>query len=163
MSKQVEVNDPATTTLNGKGTLAPTRAGSGPKTRPLHFALWVPIVNNPTAASSKLKTGIPLVRLSGPFQFQGEQLVTPARSGQQVHLEGTGRLNGRQGYRFLIEASHDRVRVRVAHTDASGAEVVDYDNLAPAIAAAATLRASAGESKVADATKIADGWVRVSH
>jgi hypothetical protein len=157
ISKQVNVNDPATMTLNGKGTLAPMRAGAGPNARPLHFALWVPLANNPAATSSLSKAGTAFVRLSGPFQFRGEQLGMPARSGQQVRVEGTGRLNGRPGYRFLIEASRDRVRVRVAHTDAGGAEVVDYDNLAPATAA--TLRAAG----TADATRVADGWVRLSN
>jgi hypothetical protein len=161
MSKQVNVNDPATTTLNGKGTLAPTAAGGGPRTRPLHFALWVPLVNNPAAASSGSKAGTPMVRLSGPFQFRGEQLGAPARSGQQVRLEGTGRLNGRPGYRFLIEASRDRVRVHVAHTDGNGAEVVDYDNLAPAIAV--TQGAAGRAAGTADATRVADGWVKLSN
>jgi hypothetical protein len=100
-----------------------------------------------------------MVRLSGPFQFRGEQLGALARSGQQVRLEGTGRLNGRPGYRFLIEASRDRVRVHVAHTDGNGAEVVDYDNLAPATATA-VMRGAAG---AADATRVADGWVKLSN
>jgi hypothetical protein len=156
MSKQVNVNDPATATLNGKGTLAPTRAAAGQASRPLHFALWVPLAGNPAATSGGSRAGTPLVRLSGPFQFSGEQLGAPARSGQQVRLEGTGRLNGRPGYRFLIEASRDRVRVRVAHTDASGAEVADYDNLAPATAA--TMRAAG----TADGTRVANGWVKLS-
>jgi hypothetical protein len=156
MSRQVSVNDAATATLNGKGTLAPARAGAGPAARPLHFALWVPLTDNPAAASSGSKAGTPLVRLSGPFQFRGEQLGTQVRTGQQVRLEGTGRLNGRPGYRFLMEASRDRVRVRVAHTDASGAEVVDYDNLAPATAAALRVAGTA------DGTRVADGWVRLS-
>jgi uncharacterized membrane protein len=156
MSRQVSVNDAATATLNGKGTLAPTRAGAGPAARPLHFALWVPLAENPATASSGSKAGTPLVRLSGPFQFRGEQLGTPVRTGQQVRLEGTGRLNGRPGYRLLMEASRDRVRVRVAHNDANGAEVVDYDNLAPATAAALRVAGTA------DGTRVADGWVKLS-
>ena len=54
-----------------------------------------------------------------------------------MRLDGTGRFNGRTGYRFNVDAtpgsgqpgSADRLRLRISHTDAAtSAEVIDYDN-----------------------------------
>jgi len=166
VASQINVNYPATATLNGKGTLAPMRSGGGSSALPLHFTLWAPLGNDSATTSSGFKAGTPLVRLSGPIQLLGEQFGTPTRSGQQVRLEGTGRLNGRPGYRFLIEAvdgsrqqpaTGDRLRVRVAHTDGNGIEVVDYDNLAP------TTTAAAGVAGKADRTRVANGRVKLSN
>jgi hypothetical protein len=59
---------------------------------------------------------------------------TATRDGAQVRLEGTGRYNGRAGHRFVIDAvdgggkAAGRLRVRISHRDAAGAEVLDYDS-----------------------------------
>jgi hypothetical protein len=71
-------------------------------------------------------------------------------------VEGTGRLNGRPGYRFLMEAEDGetaRLRVRISHVDtASGAELPDYDNGAPDQGRAAT---------GIDRTVVPQGWLKV--
>ena len=52
----------------------------------------------------------------------------------RARYEGSGKLNGKPGYRFVLGAQHGgegpgRVHVRITHADpASGAELVDYDN-----------------------------------
>jgi hypothetical protein len=162
VSRTFVVNGPGQATISGQGTLARGLDGVGPKALPLHFALWAPVGNNPTATSNGSEAGSPFVGLYGPFQFRSDRVGTPARSGQLVRLEGTGRLNGRPGYRFLIEAidgdrqqpaSGDHMRVRVTHTDVSGTEVVDYDNGAPA---KATASPAAGTP---DRTMVVDGGV----
>lgn len=73
-------------------------------------------------------------------------LTAAMTSGRRAQLQGTGRLNGRAGYRFVLGADdghgrhgagQDRPGLRVTHTDAeSGAKVVDYDNRAPVTARA---------------------------
>jgi hypothetical protein len=87
-----------------------------------------------------------VVRFSGPFQFDGAALTDVSSTEGQARVEGTGRLNGRDGYRFVLEAvdggagpgAADRLWVRVTHVDpATGAELVDYDNGAPGAAAGA--------------------------
>ncbi|USX26511.1 hypothetical protein NHH73_28825 [Oxalobacteraceae bacterium OTU3CINTB1] len=138
------VVSPTLAALSGEGALAADAAGvagaaaagsgSGQRNAPLRFALWVPLGDAPAAA------GRPVVRLSGPFQFDGESVTHASATGEQARVEGTGRLNGRAGYRFVLEAvdgaaGQDRLRVRVTHADAAGAEVVDYDNGAPGAAA----------------------------
>ena len=135
--------------LSGQGTLAVGAPATGPGHRhvPLRFALWAPL-------SGAAAAGKPVVRFSGPFQFQGEAvtLATATETETEARVEGTGRLNGRDGYRFVLEAvdggagnAADRLRVRVTHVDpASGAEVVDYDNGTPG-AAAGTDRAAVAQ------------------
>ena len=118
--------------LTGQGTLGgAAEAGPGGRSTALRFALWAPLGEAAAAA------GKPVVRFSGPFQFQGETVTLATSTGAQARVEGTGRLNGRDGYRFVLEAVDggaenapaDRLRLRVTHADAAtGAEVVDYDN-----------------------------------
>lgn len=162
--RYVVVNDPSAPTVSGQGTLAHAPDGKS-RALPLRFALWAPVGRNPAAAASGSEAGAPYFGLSGPIQFRSEQVGTPAVSGQGVRLEGTGRLNGRPGYRFLVEAvdgdrqqpaGGDRMRVRVIHTGSAGAEVVDYDNGAPAKAAAL---ATATVGAAVDRTLVAEGGV----
>lgn len=124
------VEDPAAPSVSGQGMLSneglrSTRRQNNP---PLRFTVWAPIGERPAGNSAVL--------LSGPFHFRSEQVNAAAATGRQARLEGTGRLNGRPGYRFQIQAqddgSADRLSVRIVHTDpATSAEVVDYDNSAP--------------------------------
>jgi hypothetical protein len=152
VEKDVVVAAPALAALSGEGVLpraaAPaTRAGNN---APLRFALWAPL-----AGASAAGGGAPTVRFSGPFQFRSDRLTVAAAGADRARVEGTGRLNGRAGYRFVLDAvdggaarwaGADRLRVRITHADpAGGADVVDYDNGAPA--------ASTG----ADRTAVADG------
>jgi uncharacterized membrane protein len=160
--RYVSVNDPTAPTVSGQGTLARAPEGKS-RALPVRFALWAPVGKNPAAAASGAEAGAPCFRLSGAIQFRSGQVGMPAVSGQQVRLEGNGRLNGRPGYRFLVEAADsgrqaggDRMRVRVTHTDNAGVEVVDYDNGAP-VKAAALAKVSAVAA--ADSTLVVDGGV----
>lgn len=139
--RQVLVNEPGTATISGQGTVAAVAGGAGARTGPLRFALWTPLGFHAGKAGGRHGAGVAFVSLSGPFQFRSEQIESASRSGELVRLEGTGRYNGRPGYRFLLEATDgdegkgsgkDTLRVRLWHKSASGAEVVDYDNLASA-------------------------------
>ena len=126
VQRDIVVEAPAFASLSGKGTL-----GNGV---PLRFALWAPLGNSASGGSAS-------VILSGPFHFRSDQVSTATAAGQQARVEGTGQLNGRRGYRFLLEAwdggaksgaSPDRLRVRVTHADAAtGAQVADFDNGTP--------------------------------
>jgi hypothetical protein len=126
MQRDIVVDAPALASLSGKGVLG---KHSG---RPLHFALWTPLAG---------AAGNPVLMFSGPFHFRSIKVTAAAAAGQQARIEGTGWLNGRAGYRFLLEAwagaGQQRMRMRVTHTDTlTGAEVVDHDNGAPATARA---------------------------
>lgn len=123
------VSEPGAGTISGEGTLAGGLAAGAPT---LHFGLFAPIGAG---------TGQPFLALDGSIHFRTDQVGAAAASGQLVRLEGSGRLDGRPGYRFLVEAidgdraqpaGADRMRVRITHTDTSGADVVDYDNGMPA-------------------------------
>ncbi|MBP1202866.1 hypothetical protein JOD97_000880 [Duganella sp. 1411] len=145
--------------LAGKGSLpGGASLGRGHRDLPLAFALWAPLGSGAAA-------GEPVVSLSGPFQFRSDQMTTTA-SGHRARVEGTGRLNGRDGYRFVVEASGgegagatgagpDRLRVRVTHVDAvTGAEALDYDNGA---------RAGGNAVAAPDRTAVAAGGLTLRH
>lgn len=127
--REVMVVAPGLASLSGAGTLAGAAAVPGRHNAPLRFALWTPLGEASAA-------GAPVVRFVGPFQFLSEAVTHATSTGMQARVEGTGRFNGRTGYRFVIEAvaggateGADRLRVRVTHADAAtGAQVVDYDN-----------------------------------
>jgi hypothetical protein len=129
--RDVVVNAPGVGALSGLGTLE-QGAGAAAKGQSLRFALWAPVGGAATksaAASAASGAGRPHFSLSGPFHFRSEQVGVPVVSGQSARLEGTGRFNGRPGYRFFIETQgSDRMRVRIIHTDPSGKDMVDYDN-----------------------------------
>jgi probable HAF family extracellular repeat protein len=160
--KQTYADDPSTLTLNGKGMLSYARSGRA--TRPLYFALWVPLGGTAPSASAGAKPRGPFIRLDGPFHFESEQVAAPTRDGQLVQVEGTGRLNGRPGYRFLVEALDDEgrqaagatMRVRLTHADSSGNESVVYDTRA------ATALRAAGVADISGHTKVANGWLKLS-
>jgi len=147
-SRNYLVVPPALDGLSGEGALGAVGAAAvaGSMNAPLRFALSVPLgaARGGTAAEASAAaaaTGKPVVRFSGPFQFHGEAVTHATSTGAQARVEGSGRLNGRDGYRFVLEAvdggigqgaGTDSLRVRVTHGDAStGAEVVDYDNGGP--------------------------------
>jgi hypothetical protein len=147
MQKDVLVEAPGVASVSGRGTLPGNTKLSGRLSDglPLRFALWMPLAG---ATADKPAAGTPLALFSGPFQFRSDQ-IKGAAAGQQVRLEGTGRLNGRGGYRFALDASDgganqgaDRIRVRITHPDAAGGDVVDYDNGAPS-----RLQAAAGPDR----------------
>jgi hypothetical protein len=159
--KQTYVDDPASLTLNGRGTLAAGRAGDA---RPVHFAFWVPLKANAASVASGIKAATPFLRLGGALRFDSEQVDSANSNGHVYSVAGNGRLNGRPGYRFRLEAADDavqsdggaRIRLRVLHTAPGGNDVVDYDSL---------LRAPAntvGATGTGALSKAASGWVTLS-
>lgn len=170
--RTVTVNTPGVPTLGGQGRLA---RGADPKVPPLQFALWTPLgagagaVAGTAQAASAPGSGKPFVGLDGPFRFRAEQ-VAASRSGAQVHLKGSGRLDGRPGYRFVIDAvdggrataaGNDRLRVRISHADAAGNDIVDYDNGVPAQGAPAQGAAVRDGPPARDGTAVAHGYLTV--
>jgi hypothetical protein len=142
--RQVLVNAPGLAAIAGRGKLPGTHAG---RALPLQFTLWAPTGQT----QGKVQAAKAIVALQGPFAFRSDN-VSAARNGTQVKLEGTGRYNGRAGYRFVVDAldgaqgTADRMRVRISHRDAAGAEVVDYDSAGVQKAGKATVaRAGAAD------------------
>ena len=135
--RHVYVPEPGRPALSGEGTLAGgASSGRVPYHAPLRFALWTPLDGAAPAAGA---AGAPAAWFSGPFHFRSESVTRATRTGEgRARVTGTGRLDGRAGYRFVLEAVDggavqgarlDRLWLRVTHADtASGAEVVDYDN-----------------------------------
>lgn len=142
LRRNVFVEAPGLAAVGGEGVLA---GGAGPAgigqrvhaPAPLRFALWAPLdgATPPDGAGA----GTPVAWFSGPFDFRSEAVTRAAKAGEgRARIEGTGRLDGRAGYRFVIEAVDggaaqgarlDRLRLRVTHADpTTGADVVDYDN-----------------------------------
>lgn len=148
MQKDILVHSPAIAAVSGKGTLANVGAPAGSRysSVPLRFALWAPLGN----VQGAKRAGHPVVTFSGPFHFRSDKVTSVAAAGRQARVEGTGRLNGRAGYRFVLQGvdgaslqgpGQDRVSVRVAHQDAAtGEEVIDYDNATAAKARTAIVQ-----------------------
>jgi uncharacterized membrane protein len=152
--RQVLVNEPGLAALSGRGTLAGGAApGVGQRALPLQFTLWAPLGATPAAASAKAAQAV--VALQGPFGFRSDSVSTVTRNGAQVRLEGTGRYNGRAGHSFVVDAvdgdgkAADRMRVRISHRDAAGAEVVDYDSAGKARGKAGLAAAAAAPDGLA--------------
>ncbi|QOL48659.1 hypothetical protein LPB04_17070 [Massilia litorea] len=169
VQRRLFVIDRSVATLAGEGVLAPAaRAGARSGKAPLRFAVWAPLDANPGAGARA--AAAPVVTLTGPFHFRADAVGKPERNGQSVRLAGTGRLDGRPGYRFSIEAgpgdagrgAADRLRVRISHTDAATrAELVDYDN-GPGTASMASLAAARAPVDAADGTLVARGSLRIA-
>lgn len=171
--REITVLDPAEPVLFGKGTLSYAgvqgqRGGRAPA--PLRFTLQAPL-GAPKLGNAARKTAHGFVSLSGPFRFHGEMHAAPARAGAALRLTGSGRLNGRPGYRFDIEATDedsarggaDRLRVRISHTNAATkAEVVDYDNGSDGLAAKAGGAAGMRNSAALDRTLVQAGALRLT-
>ena len=154
--QDVVVDEPAQAAISGAGTLqaGPVPGARASSAAPLRFALWAPLGKAGEGAAA------PGVLLSGPFHFRSDQVASASREGQLARVSGTGRFNGRAGYRYTIEAHNggsqdgaaDRLRVRITHVEAAtDTEVVDYDNAAPA-----TLRAA---TTALDLSAVVDGGV----
>lgn len=118
LSELVSAQDSNGPGLIGSGVL-PAAAAQGTATPPTMFRLAVPLAAQGGA-------GTPFVfRLLGGTAFTGEQLDRITREGQTVRLEGRGRLGGRAGYRFAVDASAgegaaSRMAVRITADDANG-------------------------------------------
>lgn len=150
---QVLVNEPGVAAVSGRGKLAGANTAAAGRSLPLRFTLWAPLGKAGVAGK---RAGNAALVLQGPFGFRSESVAVTAREGATLRLEGTGRYNGRAGYRFQLDAAdgdnarggRDQMRVRISHVDAAGAEVLDYDSAGAAragakVAAAALAGASA--------------------
>jgi hypothetical protein len=166
VQRRLSVLDRSVATLVGQGTLAQAGRSSARHGKlPLRLAVWAPLDANPAAAPRA--GAAPVITVSGPFHFNAELVGKPEGDGQSVRLAGTGRLDGRPGYRFLVEASPgdarrgaaDRLRVRISHTDAaSKTELVDFDNgiaAAPAATRNSAMLAAAPAAPAAQAAQAA--------
>lgn len=162
--RDVVVNAPGLAALSGKGTLGRGAGVPAAKGQSVRFALWAPLGAAPlSAAHAGSGPGSPYFSLSGPFHFRSEQVGTPGVSGQLVRLTGTGRYNGKPGYRFQLESrGGDRLRVRISHADAKGKEVVDYDNGARAGTEAKSAAPAAAPASASDRTLVAEGGLTLS-
>lgn len=108
--------------LLGEGILSEdgsSAAAGGAVRRPMMFRLSAPLAIDDGAAAPFA------FQLSGRTSFTGERLDRATREGNRVRLEGTGRLNGRAGHRFALEAvvgtrpaAMDRISVRITTAEA---------------------------------------------
>lgn len=155
--REVFVNAPGLAAISGRGTLASGGNAGAANKQPLQFRLWVPLGGKGSGTETGANVSRATVALHGPFRFRSDSIASASRSGQHVRIEGVGDFNGRPGYRFSIDAvdgagrnasDADRMRVRIAHTDETGKEVVDYDS-GPA-AKADTLAAGPGYATVSE-------------
>lgn len=161
VAREYVVNEPGMPAISGQGELI-RRAGRDAQA--LRFTLWAPL--NDSAATEADASAISRARFrtSGAFEFKSDRVSSQSRTANLIRLQGTGRYNGRAGYRFLVEATDgerqataggDHLRVRVSHTGPDGAEVVDYDNGATATANGAVSQSATGP----DRTMVVGGGV----
>lgn len=141
--RNIFVSSAGLAAVGGQGTLAGA-AGA----QPLQFSLWAPFGEARGDAGAQAARA--QVAFEGPFVFRSER-VEAVRKGAQLRIEGAGIYNGRPDYRFVVDAvdgataqgGADRMRVRISHRDAGGAEVVDYDSAGHAQAGTASVAAAA--------------------
>jgi len=100
---------------------------------PATFALFAP----GPAAPAMLPAKPALQFQAGTLNFHSDSIAPLSSRGQRAQFEGSGKLNGAGGYRFRLTttagsqagpAQPSRFGLRIWHVDATGAEVVAYDN-----------------------------------
>lgn len=163
--RQVLVNAPGTAAVSGRGRLAGAPVSGPTRVLPLQFALWAPLGNGQAQAAGGAAARA-VVAFQGPFGFRSDS-VSATRVGSQVRLEGTGRYNGRAGYRYVVDVQDGggaqggagRMRVRIGHRDAAGGEVTDYDS-APRAKAGLATAAGAG---AADGMAVVEGKLELGN
>lgn len=97
------------------------------------FAFYAPSAKAPAAVPSK-----PALQFqAGTLNFHSDSIAPLSSRGQRAQFEGSGKLNGAGGYRFRLTTTAgsqagpvqpSRFGLRIWHVDATGAEVVAYDN-----------------------------------
>jgi uncharacterized membrane protein len=113
MEESVFVGDPLRAQLVGQGALqagAATRAATAPFNARTSFRLAAPL-----ALDGRPDTPF-MFELLGRSAFKADRLDEVAKQGDQVRLAGSGKLDGRAGYRFVIDAT---VSVPGNHASAS--------------------------------------------
>lgn len=112
-----------------------TRSGPALAERPAKasFALFAPGATAPAAAPSR-----PALQFqAGSLDFYSDSIAPMSSRGQRTQFQGSGRLNGVDGYRFRLTttagspagpAPASRFGLRIWRVAANGAEIVAYDN-----------------------------------
>lgn len=126
VSSEVVVYDPA----------EPVAAGSGSFGSPRGALARDALYTGPARLSfvAQGKEGMQVRFSTGKLAFEGAGAQLVSAGGARARYEGSGTLDGKPGYRFVLgaqkgDAGPGRVHLRITHADpASGAEVVDYDN-----------------------------------
>ncbi|MFC5478308.1 hypothetical protein [Massilia suwonensis] len=165
--REILVNEPGLAALSARGKLAAAGAAGPGRSQPLRFTLWAPLGD--TRGAGKAGENAALV-LHGPFAFRSDSVAVTGRAGATLRLEGTGRYNGRAGYRFQLDAAdgdnarggRDQMRVRISHVDAAGTEVLDYDSAGTARAGAKMAAALAGTAAPGQMSPV-DGALTLSN
>jgi PKD repeat protein len=97
------------------------------------FAVLSNAVNAPGATQANVEF------TAAGINFHSQQIDTQSMQGDSVQVRGRGKVNGTDGYYFMLNSArdttsgsgHDWVRVRIWHyAPDSKTEVVDYDNQA---------------------------------
>lgn len=169
---QVEVIDPATPAVSGHGAILGTQpakvhGGKPSGVGPLRFTLHASQPVNRTHASPSAANRI---TLDGALRFASDTLALSSVSDRTARLTGSGRLNGKPGYRIIADVSDagtaagasDGLRIRVTHKDKrSGAELVDYDSARPSGPAMMGGRTNANGIRATGMAKVAQGGIVV--
>lgn len=109
---------------------APRRAGSSGTAT---FAFYAPGAAAPAAVPAR--PGLQFQ--AGTLHFRSDSIAPLSSRNQRAQFEGSGKLNGLGGYRFRLTATAgsqagpaqpSRFGLRIWRVDATGAEVVAYDN-----------------------------------
>jgi len=131
-ARRLSIFQPCVQGIAGEGSLAAAAGRAAQAT--LVFRLAAPL------ASACGQTRPFTFVLQGRVGFKGERLERVSRSGNTVRLEGSGKLDGKPGYRFSIEARDgqhggaletDRLAVRIDRAD--GAPGANAESKRPAV------------------------------
>ena len=123
-ARRVNIFQPCVSGIVGEGSLPAVAVRDAQTT--MVFRLAAPLVS--ACGNTRPFTFV----LQGRVAFTGERLERVSRDGNIIHLEGSGTLDGKPGYRFSIDARDgqhggaleaDRLTVRIRHIDQVGAGV----------------------------------------
>ncbi|SFC14680.1 PKD domain-containing protein [Massilia yuzhufengensis] len=121
--KRFTLRELGTPLLSGQGLLA-DGANTTKAAAPLAFRLSAPLALKEGSATPFS------FQLIGRTSFRGEQLERITQDGNKVRLEGSGQLDDKAGYRFIVDATAGgaagggdpgQVSVRIVKADAPGA------------------------------------------
>jgi PKD repeat protein len=136
VSRNVVVYDPNAGSVSGSGAINSPAGAYKPNPALMGRAQF--------GFEAKYQKGATVPVGRSEFQFQAASLQYQSQNfdflvvaGARAQFKGIGKLNGQDGYRFMLTAVDgqisggggvDRYRIRIWHTDKDGNDVVDYDN-----------------------------------